>query len=66
MLVVYKNYYEVLICQSDTERGMLSTWFSAGGRTLSQYTRDEYQAGMLAIRPQANVSGVGETPGLPQ
>lgn len=50
MLIIYASTDEVLVCDPDAEKQMLSIWFaSETGRNLKYYDREECSSGIVAI-----------------
>lgn len=56
MLIVYSSTDEVLVCDPDAEKQMLSIWFAPEtGRDLDYYDREECPSGIVAINSRLTV-----------
>ncbi len=57
MLIVYSGVDEVIVCEAEAEKLMLSVWFDIGsGRELSDYDRNECPSGIMEIKPYLKVN----------
>jgi len=56
MLIIYSSTEEVLICDPDAEKSMLSIWFEASsGRDLDYYDREECPSGIVVVNSRLAV-----------